>query len=200
MNKILPFGRSCKAYLRLYGDCSPNVELSCSICNRTLHKHGRYYRSVSSKYDTVIIPIYRWLCQDCGITVSLLPDFLVPWARFVTWVREAAINRKLQGRSMQNIVLTVASPAVGISRSTVKRWWKHHLGKASSVSLWIAGQLVGSGLNNDLFELHPSPAASSPVHTAAWLQRLLALYFPHQSRMRGYWPCLNSNQASSLWL
>lgn len=82
--------RFCKAYLRLYKDQGPDVKLCCKDCNRKLHKHGRYFRWVASKCEHILIPIYRWLCPNCGTTVSLFPDFLIPWARFTKWVRESA--------------------------------------------------------------------------------------------------------------
>lgn len=128
MYKILHFGRSCKAYLRLFENQAPKIKLCCEACGRSLHKHGRYYRSVTTKHH-----LYRLYCPECGKTVSLLPDFLVPWARFATWVREAAITRKLQGLSYRQARKTTTTPALRYSHSTMKRWWKRHIRTASSV-------------------------------------------------------------------
>jgi transposase-like protein len=170
MNKILSFGRSCKAYLRLYEHKSPDVHLRCLDCDRTLHKHGRYFRSVTTKRETIRIPIYRWLCPDCRTTVSLLPDFLVPWARFTTWVREASVARKRQERSFRSIAETVTLPTIGLSTATVKRWWKQHLVRAASAALWVASQLTASGLEEDLIQMHPTPSCATPRGTAVWIQ------------------------------
>jgi hypothetical protein len=96
-NRILPFGKTLKSYLRDHGEKRPNFSLCCrdEACNkRILYKHGRYFRWVTTKYSCILIPIYRWYCPSCGKTVSLLPDFLIPWARFVTTVREGAFNRR----------------------------------------------------------------------------------------------------------
>jgi transposase-like protein len=200
MNKILSFGRSCKAYLRLYEHKSPDVHLRCLDCDRTLHKHGRYFRSVTTKRETIRIPIYRWLCPDCRTTVSLLPDFLVPWARFTTWVREASVARKRQERSFRSIAETVTLPTIGLSTATVKRWWKQHLVRAASAALWVASQLTASGLEEDLIRMHPTPSCATPSGTAVWIQKLLTLYVPKYPRIRGYWSFLNARLPHDLFL
>lgn len=192
MNKILSFGRSCKAYFRLYRNQSPNVKLCCQDCGRTLHKHGSYLRWVTGKRERIQLPIYRWLCPHCGVTVSLLPDFLVPWARFTTWVREAAIVRKRQGRSFRRIAETITTPVIGLSRNTVKRWWKRYLIQAATTSLWIASQLTAAGDEADLLHLHPKPVNASPIETALWLEQLQKRYTSEQHDLRGYWSFINT--------
>lgn len=192
MNKILPFSRSCKAYLRQYRDRGPNVALSCEDCNRKLHKHGRYYRWVTSKNEHILIPIYRWLCPHCGITVSLLPDFLVPWARFTTWIRESVMVRKQQGNSFKQIAEAVVSGHIGLSPSSVKRWWKQSLAKIIDAALWLSGQLVIAGSEEDLLRLYPQPVTAKAVHTWIWFEQLVMRYAPRRSRLRGYWAFLNT--------
>ncbi|MDQ0114111.1 DUF6431 domain-containing protein [Paenibacillus harenae] len=192
MSKILHFGRSCKAYLRLYEERAPEIKLCCEECGRSLHKHGRYYRMVTTKHCFYRIPIYRLYCPDCGKTISLLPDFLVPWARYATWVREAVITRKIQGRSYRQVRKTTTVPAVRFSLSTMKRWWKRHIHTASSVALWIAEQLTLFSSDRDLLRMYPSHVAAKPVDTLLWLQQLLSLYTPVHPWRQGYWALLNS--------
>lgn len=191
MYKILSFGRSCKAYRRLYQEFGPDLTLLCESCGRKLHKHGRYYRWVASKRELIQIPIYRWLCPGCGTTVSLLPDFLVPWARFTTWVRESAMVRKRQSQSFRKIAATVTSDEMGLSADTVKRWWRRWLKRAGSVSLWLARELVRSGMDDDWLHLYPNPVKASPVDTLKWFDQLLSQYTPKTSWLRGIWPFLN---------
>jgi len=178
--------------LRLYKDQGPNVKLCCENCNRKLHKHGRYFRWVTSKSEHIHIPIYRWLCPDCGITVSLLPDFLIPWARFTTWVRESVIVRKRQGKSLRWITETIVCPHIGVSSSTVKRWWKQSLAKVASTALWMSGQLVKVGCEEDLLRMHPQPVAAEQANTWSWFEQLVRRYAPRLSRLRGYWTFLNA--------
>lgn len=168
------------------------MKLCCENCNRKLHKHGRYFRWVTSKSEHIHIPIYRWLCPSCGTTISLLPDFLIPWARFTTWVRESVIVRKRQGKSLGWIAGAVVSTRIGLSPSTVKRWWKQQTAKVAATSLWIASQLVKAGCEEDLLRMHPKPVAVEPADTWIWFGQLVQRYAPRLSHLRGYWTFLNA--------
>jgi hypothetical protein len=165
-----------------------------------MHKHGRYYRSITTKQEVMTIPIYRWLCPLCRTTISLLPDFLIPWARFTTYIREAAVARKLRGQAYGRIAQSITSVQVRVSRCTVKRWWKQHLGKAAERSLWLAGQLVSSGYAQDLFEHYPHPVSANPVETATWLQTLLSLFTRKPASVRGMWSFFHSKIPSGPYL
>lgn len=200
MIKILFFGRSCKAYLRLFQDRSPRVELFCNHCTRTLHKHGFYTRWVTSKRDRFQIRIYRWLCPNCRSTVSLLPDFLAPWARFKTCVREAAIVRKRQHHSYRQIAIGITTPITGLSSSTVKRWWKRYVSQVSTTSLWMARQLVIAGFHEDLLARYANPIDSTPMATLDWFEHVLKHYAPDRSRLRGFWSFLNAKLPCKLLL
>lgn len=192
MSKILQFGRSCKAYLRMYGNQSPAVKLSCEDCGCCLHKHGRYLRAVATKSGIVQIPIYRQLCPVCRKTVSLLPDFLVPWARYATWIREAAMTRRQNGFTWRQTAESTFAIAVCCSRRTLKRWWQRYLVRAASAALWIAGQLVSSGFDGDLLRSYPSKVAPQPIDTLMWLEQLRPAYTPAAPWRRGYWASLNT--------
>jgi hypothetical protein len=192
MIKVLSFQRSCKSYFRIYKDRSPNVEICCDTCNRKMHKHGRYYRSVTTKQETIEIPVYRWLCPSCRTTVSLLPDFLVPWARIATYLREAAVIRKMRGFSYGIIAQEITALRTRVSRCTVKRWWKLHLCKASKLSLWLAKQLVLSGCTEDLLLHYPNVVNADPTETVRWLQKLIPLYSRKPTTVRGTWSFLHT--------
>jgi len=192
MIKILSFGRSCKSYFRMYENHSPDVVVCCDTCDRTMHKHGRYSRSVTTTRETMMIPIYRWICPLCRITVSLLPDFLIPWARFATYIRESSVARMLRGHSYGSIARTITAMNVRVSRCTVRRWWKRHLRLASDLSLWLAGQLLSSGHTEDLLQDYPSPVTANPAETAKWLQMLIPMFSRKPVSVRGYWSFLHS--------
>ena len=192
MSKILHFGRSCKAYLRLYTNRSPDVLLDCENCGCRLHKHGRYYRSVTTKREMLSIPIYRQYCPKCGTTVSLLPDFLVPWARYATWIREAAMVRRQKGSTWREVQTGTASPAVRASRRTLKRWRKRYEQRSSSAAIRLAGQLIRSGYNGDLLSMYPEKINPGPADTLDWLQKLLSITCPVKPWRRGYWAFLNT--------
>lgn len=192
MSKVLYFGLSCKAYLRTFGNQSPDVQLCCENCGRLLHKHGRYWRGVVMKHEVIQIPIYRRYCPTCGMTISLLPEFLIPWARYATWVREAALKRKRKGFSWRQIAESTTAPTVRYCRRTLKRWWARYLYRAANAALWVAGKLVAQGANEDMFRLYPTMINPTPLDTLDWLNKLLSRYIPPGVSRRGYWPLLNS--------
>lgn len=192
MIKILSFGRSCKSYFQLYKHRSPDVTVCCDTCGQTMHKHGRYARSVTTKQETLTIPIYRWLCPSCRTTVSLLPDFLIPWARFATYIRESSVARKLRGDSYGSIAQAITALNVRVSRCTIKRWWNRHLRNASDLALWLAGQLLSSGHMEDLLQHYPNPISANSVETVKWFRMLIPLFSRKPASVRGFWSFLNS--------
>ncbi|TCS66816.1 hypothetical protein EDD64_1561 [Effusibacillus lacus] len=196
MIRIVSLGRTCKNYLRLHGKGQPNLYIHCPHCHRIMNKHGCYKRTVATKHQAIQVPIYRWYCTECRKTLTVLPDFLIPWARFATTVRESAIVRRLQGLSLSQIIQGVASFAVGISAATVKRWWKRHLCQVNRVSLYMAGKLVERGTTQDLFHLYPRGVNPALADTAHWLRSLVQVYASYFSHgmypLRGYWCWLNT--------
>jgi Domain of unknown function (DUF6431) len=200
MTKILHFGRSCKAYLRLYESSTPNISICCEDCGHHLHKHGRYYRVVATKRELFRIPIYRQYCPDCGKTISLLPDFLVPWARCATWVREAAMIRRWKGFTHRRNIESTSVATLRYSRRTLKRWWKAYILKVDAVALWIAKQLTSQMNAEDLLHLYPAKIAPTSEDTMDWLEELLLRYSPAKPWRRGYWSPLNRHLPVGMWL
>ena len=192
MSKVLYFGLSCKAYLRTFENQSPDVQICCDDCGRLLHKHGRYWRGVVTKHEVILIPIYRWYCPACNKTISLLPEFLIPWARYATWVREAALKRKHKGFSWRQTTESTTTPAVRYSRRTLKRWWARHLRRAADAALWVAGKLVAQGDDTDMLHLYPTMMNPTPMDTLDWLDKLLPRFIPAGASRRGYWTFLNA--------
>lgn len=124
MSIVTALGHTVQAYLKHYSKKPPRIPLYCGRCDdRLLHHHGRYRREAVSRRRAWLLPIYRWLCPECGGTVSLLPDFLRPYARFVSFMREKAVWRHLQGHTLAAVAHMVSSPAVSVvSERTLARW------------------------------------------------------------------------------
>jgi hypothetical protein len=88
-----------------------------------MHHHGRYWRTAVTGRRVYRIPIYRWCCVTHGGTVSLLPDFLVPYAQFVSLVREGVMRRWLRNWPMAKLATRAClAVAGGLSERTVARW------------------------------------------------------------------------------
>jgi len=165
-----------------------------------MHKHDHFHRLACTKGRSFNIPIYRWYCPSCKKPLSLLPDFLIPWARYTTLVREAAIARKIKGQSFGHIALTITKGAMSVSRCTIKRWWQRHLRQIAPVSLWLAKKLVQAGTDQDLLRLYPPGVNAAPQDTAQWFRKLLSFYTPKQSTLWGYWHWLNTHLPTAMLL
>ena len=51
----------------------------CPRCKKGKpHKHGLYRRFCVDGFRTLRVPVRRYYCPACGVTVSLLPSFCVP--------------------------------------------------------------------------------------------------------------------------
>ena len=180
MNKIYALGKSIYTYLLCYSYIRPPFTFTCETasCNhRVMHKHGRYFRIAVTKHGFFKIPIYRWRCCLCKITLALVPDFLVPAKHFVTLVREAAMKRKAQGQSFDTIAKGVVSVAAGgINPRTIKRWWNAHLHQAGDTAQFIAGELIQYGVEEDLLRSHSQGVNPTPVNTVRWFASLIPRY------------------------
>ncbi|KKM09094.1 hypothetical protein SY88_20310 [Clostridiales bacterium PH28_bin88] len=67
-----------------------------------------YYRWVTTIADHYRIPIQRYRCPSCGKTFSLLPNFIAPWQRFHTGLREKALRLRFEdGLSWREIARQV---------------------------------------------------------------------------------------------
>lgn len=207
MTKILPLGKNCRAYLKHYRWERPQLTFTCENpeCNsRVLHEHGCYFRSAVFKHGQFKLPIYRWRCPECGQTLSVLPDFLVPWGHFATQVREAAMKRKERGESFEQIAKGLVSVrAGGVSSETIKRWWTRHLHKVGEAAQWLAGELIRAGVNEDLLRLHSQGVNPTPMDTVRWLTTLMEKYLHKldlSPSLMGYFGVLNTRLPANLWI
>lgn len=154
---ILPLGRTVKAYLERYGGCSPTLSITCGKCGgATLHKHGRYWRTAVTGRKGYRVPIYRWRCSGCGATVSVLPDFLAPYAQFASLVREGVMRRHLRGLTVVEIAARACSAVVsGLSLRTVARWLAKTRQAATEWTQVLTARLLLMQPGYDLFTLSP---------------------------------------------
>lgn len=155
MSIILPLGHTVQAYLLRYGREGPELELGCPACGGSMRRHGRYWRWVATRRCLSRIPIYRWWCPTCRRTCSVLPDFLRPYARFVTLVREAVIRRRLQqGLPWADLVHRASSVAVSlVSEKTLRRWVRRTLEAAGEWGQFLAQHILEVWPAVDLFAL-----------------------------------------------
>lgn len=153
---ILPLGRTVKAYLRQYGDSRPTLCISCPTCGaEAMQKHGKYCRTAVTNRRVYTVPVYRWRCTGCGKTTSVMPDFLAPYAQFVSVVREGVLRRHLRGLTVREIAARMGSLAVsGLSERTVARWLAQVRKRAPVWAVALSEHLLRLQPGWDLFKQH----------------------------------------------
>ena len=107
------------------------------------------------------------------------------------------MRRKAQGQSFQRIAEGVVSLTVsGVSRITIKRWWRRHLERVAAASQWVAGELIKASINTDLLRLHSQGVNPTAVDTVHWFANLAQKYFGvfgrGSSSLTGYFGFLNT--------
>jgi hypothetical protein len=113
MQILHPFAGSIQQYSEEISDPNRYRPDHCPQCaaKQALTGHGFYSRTlVDSAFDGVI-RVRRYLCRLCKRTVSLLPEFALPWLRFsITVISLFLVARLLRG-------LTLAA-AAGVASQT----------------------------------------------------------------------------------
>jgi transposase-like protein len=103
MQILHPFAGSIQQYLSEIADPDRYRPDHCPQCEakQPLTGHGFYSRTLVDLAHDGEIRVRRYLCRLCQRTVSLLPDFALPWLRFsLTVISLFLVARLLQGRTL----------------------------------------------------------------------------------------------------
>jgi hypothetical protein len=143
MQMLYPFSGSiqqydeCVAGSRDSERCRPS---SCPLCRsrEAMIAHGFYSRTVVDMDLECSIRVRRYLCGECRRTVSLLPEFVLPYMRFTIGV----IGSFLKARLSEGQTLKAAAGIVDQTEMPYQRgqdWVRRFRRQAESVSAALAG-------------------------------------------------------------
>lgn len=160
MQILHPSGSSLQEYLQAIEDPYRSKPGQCPLCHdkECLSAHGFYQRTVVDVAFDGVIRIYRFLCRSCRRTLSLLPEFLLPYLRFSIPV----IGRVLKARLHEHQTWKGVAQAAGFPDMPYQRGqhWVRRFGKQAAA---VAAALVA---------VTEAPAACSFVSRAlAMLQK-----------------------------
>src|SRR5438874_10444296 len=84
MQILHPFAGSIQGYAEEISDPNRYRPDHCPQCEaeHPLTGHGFYRRTLVHAAFDGVIRVRRYLCRSCKRTVSLLPEFALPWLRF----------------------------------------------------------------------------------------------------------------------
>ncbi len=139
MQMLHPFAGSIEQYAKQLEDpdlCRPR---SCPLCNSSepLTAHGFYSRTLVDRTFDGMIRVRRYLCRLCRRTVSLLPEFVLPYLRFGI----AVVARFLKVRLHDGLTIARSAQAAGLARMPYQRG-QHWIRRFRTHAATLAAALV----------------------------------------------------------
>jgi Domain of unknown function (DUF6431) len=119
MQILHPFAGSIQQYAEEISDPHRHRPDHCPQCaaQRPLTAHGFYSRTVTDVEFAGFIRVRRYLCHCCKRTVSLLPEFALPYLRFsILVISLFLIARLLNGCTLQAAAQAAAQPGMPYQR------------------------------------------------------------------------------------
>src|SRR5262252_7025223 len=129
MQILHPFRGSLQQYVQEISDANRYRPDGCPQCQTRcpLIAHGFYCRTLVDVAFDGVIRVRRYLCRLCKRTVSLLPEFALPWLRFsLTVISLFLMARLLQGFTLAAAALAASQKAMPYQRG---QFWIRRFGK-----------------------------------------------------------------------
>jgi len=119
MQILHPFAGSIQQYCEAISNPDAYRPEHCPQCaaQHPLTAHGFYIRTVTDVEFDGSIRVRRYLCHDCKRTVSLLPEFALPYLRFsILVISLFLVARLLNGCTLQAAAQAAAQPGMPYQR------------------------------------------------------------------------------------
>ena len=113
MQILHPFAGSVQQYNEQLSNPDSHRPGSCPQCQdkHSLTAHGFYTRTLIDRAFDGVIRVRRYLCHACRRTVSLLPEFILPYLRSSLMVIALfLVARLLDGQTIETAALTAQQP------------------------------------------------------------------------------------------
>lgn len=131
-------GESVNTLKKSYSRTTANWFGICPVCQRPFQHYGFYLRETPHVIGPVAIQ--RVYCAHCNVSHALLPCFIIPYARVMDVVIEAAIA----GICFQTHTTEELAELMGVDPTTVARWWRIFRIKAGALMMALAKELAQS--------------------------------------------------------
>jgi len=139
MQMLHPFVGSIQQYFEAISDPDRYRPDHCPQCKaqQPLRGHGFYCRTLVDLGFDGVIRVRRYLCLLCRRTVSLLPEFALPWLRFsLTVIALFLAARLLRGRTLAAATAAASQTAMPYQRGQF--WIRRFRTQAPALSLALA--------------------------------------------------------------
>ena len=181
MQILHPFTGSVQQYLAQLGDRESPRPQQCPQCGaqRPLTAHGFYTRTlVDSAFDGPI-QVRRYLCEDCLRTVSLLPEFALPYLRSSLVVIAAFLIARLL---RQQTLAAALPPAAPYQRG--QSWLRRFRAQAEALSAVLAAIAKPATAPNFV------ERALTMLESAGWTSAHRSLFADLRQHLLGWPPSL----------
>jgi hypothetical protein len=182
MQILHPFVGSIQRYFEEISDPAHFRPDHCPQCEvkQPLTSHGFYSRTLVDVAFDGVIRVRRYLCRACKRTVSLLPEFALPWMRFSITV----IAMFLVARLLKGLTLAGAALAAGLMSMPYQRgqFWIRRFEKQAPVLGVSLAPLVALPAAADFVS-----RALSMLESAGWIAAHRFLFFQLRVHLLG-WP------------
>ena len=151
----------------------------CPLCGErgSLIGHGYYQRKVQDEQRAYCIWVKRWSCKICQHTLSILPNFLLPYRHYLVRVIQPVVAAAYEcGQNWKQVTQSCVRQGTPGLR-TMQRWCKAYAGRAptwlSEVQTFLAQQDSSSSWLDPQGEAPQAANAatallSASVHLLAW--------------------------------
>ena len=141
MQILHPFHDSIQLYEEQISDpdrCRPDI---CPQCQAScpLIAHGFYSRTLVDVAFDGTIRVRRYLCRLCKRTISLLPDFALPYLRFsLPVISLFLVARLLSGRTLREAADVAAQPNNNMPYQRGQFWIRRFQKQAAALCAALA--------------------------------------------------------------
>jgi transposase-like protein len=136
MQMLHPFAGPIQRYFDEIADPDRYRPDHCPQCGakHPLTGHGFYYRTLVDDAFDGVIRVRRYLCCSCKRTVSLLPEFALPWLRFsISVIAMFLVARLLNGLTLAAAARAAAQTVMSYQRGQF--WIRRFQKQAPALSL-----------------------------------------------------------------
>ena len=173
MQILHPFAGSIQQYAEEIADPDRYRPTHCPQCQaqHSLTAHGFYSRTLVDAGFDGSIRVRRYLCRSCKRTVSLLPEFALPYLRFSVSILSLFLAaRLLQGATLAAAAAAAAQVAMPYQRGQF--WVRRFQRQAEALGVALAA-------------LAAPPAAPSFVHRALVMLQSIGWIVAHRFLFAG---------------
>ncbi len=182
MQILHPFAGSIQQYSEALGDPDRHRPDHCPQCaaQHPLTAHGFYHRAVADVEFEGFIRVRRYLCHSCKRTISLLPDFALPYLRFsLVVISLFLIARLLHGCTLQAAAQAAAQPGMAYQRGQF--WVRRFQRQAAELCAALAGLTAPMAAPNFVTR------ALQMLHSIGWIPAHRFLLTQLRAHLLG-WP------------